>query len=115
MKVAVIGSRNFNDYELLKNTLDTLNNIVKISYIVSGGAKGADKLGEKYADENNIEKLIYIPDWNKYGKSAGFRRNVDIIENADSVIAFWNGKSKGTQHSINLTKEKNKKLKIVYF
>ena len=61
MKVGVIGSRNFNDYELVKETLTRL----KITLLVSGGAKGADSLGERYANENNITTLIFKPDWKK--------------------------------------------------
>ena len=80
-----------------------------------GGAKGADKLSEKWADDNNIDKDIYYPDWNKYGKKAGYIRNQSIIENSDRVIAFWDGSSKGTSHSINLAKKDDKPYKIIYY
>ena len=106
MKIAVIGSRNFNDYELVKTTLSTLN----ITLLVSGGAKGADSLGERYATENNIETLIFKPDWEKHGKAAGMIRNTDIINNADTVIAFWDGESKGTKDSITKAEKKNKNI-----
>lgn len=109
MRVAVIGSRGFNDYEKVKETLSKIN----ITLLVSGGAKGADLLGERYAKENNIETKIFIPDWDKHGKKAGFLRNTDIIENAELVVAFWDGTSKGTLDSINKTKEQNKKLIII--
>ncbi|MFW6226284.1 MAG: DUF2493 domain-containing protein [bacterium] len=115
MKIAVIGSRNFTDYELLKSKLDKIHERKIITCIVSGGAKGADKLSERWADENGIEKLIFIPDWNKYGKRAGFLRNEDIIKNADAVVAFWDGVSKGTQHGINLSKKHEKSCLIVKF
>ena len=109
MKIAVIGSRNFNDYELVKTTLSTLN----ITLLVSGGAKGADSLGERYATENNIETLIFKPDWEKHGKAAGMIRNTDIINNADTVIAFWDGESKGTKDSITKAEKKNKNIIII--
>lgn len=111
MKAAIIGSRTFDDYNLVCETLSEYEN--QITLMVSGGAKGADKLGEKWAKEKNKEVLIFHPDWDKYGKSAGFRRNKDIIENSDIVFAFWDGQSKGTQSSINLSKKLNKELKII--
>lgn len=111
--LAIIGSRNFNDYDLVKGICDTVRNKYNITHIVSGGAKGADTLGERYADLNNLKKIIYLPDWAKHGKSAGFIRNKEIIRDADFVIAFWDGVSKGTQHSINLAKSTNKRGLIV--
>ena len=109
MKVAVIGSSDYNDYDEVKNTLKGLN----ITLIVSGGAKGADTLGERYADENNIPKKIFLPDWNKYGKRAGFIRNTDIINEAELVVAFWDGESKGTKDSIKKAEEQNKNIILV--
>ena len=113
MKYAIIGSRNFNDYNRLKSTLD--HELPRIDLIISGGASGADTLAEKWADENNIPSRIFHAEWEKYGKSAGFIRNRLIIDLADKVIAFWDGKSKGTANSISLAKKKNKKVSIVYF
>lgn len=111
MKIAVIGSRNFKDYELMKITLDE----VRPQLIISGGARGADTLAEKYAKENGIPTLIFLADWNRYGKSAGYRRNVDIIANADCVVAFWDGVSKGTKHSIDLAYSAGKEVKTIKF
>ena len=91
MKIAVIGSRSFNDYKLMCDTLNAL----KIDLIISGSAKGADSLGERYANENNIETLIFKPDWEKHGKAAGMIRNTDIVDNAEFIVAFWDEISKG--------------------
>jgi len=116
MKLAVIGSRSFNDYELMKSSINDLakkQNAI-ISTIVSGGAMGADKLGEKYANEYDIPTEIYLPDWSK-GKYAGLDRNHQIIINSDIVICFWDGKSRGTLHSINLSKKYNKECIIINF
>jgi hypothetical protein len=115
MKLAVVGSRGFNDYDLLKSKLNDIHLRKPITCIVSGGAKGADSLGEKWANENNIETLIFIPEWDKYGKRAGFLRNEDIIKNSDAVVAIWDEVSKGTQHSISLAKKYNKPCLIVKF
>lgn len=113
MKVAVVGSRSFTDYELLKKTLDEL--YPNITLIVSGGAKGADSLSEQYADEEGIRKLIFKPDWEKHGKAAGFIRNRDIVAESDMVIAFHDGHSKGTANSIEHAKKMGKILKVILF
>jgi len=115
MKLAVVGSRDFNDYDLLKKYLDKIHSVEPITFIISGGARGADKLSERWAKENNVQTEIYIPDWNTHGRKAGFLRNVDIIKNCDKCIACWDNVSKGTKHSIDLCKKHNKKIKIIYF
>jgi len=111
MKVAVIGSRTFNDYELVKETLTKLD----ITLLVSGGAKGADSLGERYANENNITTLIFKPDWERHGRGAGMVRNTDIVKNSDIVVAFWDGSSKGTLDSIRKVEKLNKGLMIIKY
>jgi hypothetical protein len=113
MKLAIIGSRDFNDYKLLEQTLEPYKS--KLTLVVSGGAKGADRFGDHWAQVNNIKALIFLPDWDKFGKRAGFIRNEDIIKNCDACIAFWNGESKGTAHSISLCEKYNKPYKIVKF
>lgn len=111
MKLAIIGSRNFTNYKLLQEILEQYK--PKITLVVSGAAKGADSLGEKWALENNIQTLIFPADWNQYGKRAGFIRNEDIIKNCDCCVAFWDGESKGTKHSLSLCKKYNKPFEIV--
>jgi len=111
MKVAVIGSRGFNDYEKLKETLG----FFPISTIVSGGAHGADNLAEKYAIEKGIHTEIHLPQWDLFGKKAGLIRNTTIIENSDIVVAFWDKKSKGTRDSIGKANKLKKNTFIVYF
>ena len=113
LKIGVIGSRSFNDYKLLKDTLDQYKG--KVWLIVSGGARGADSLGEKWAKENNVKTLIHRPDWNVHGKAAGFIRNELIVDDSDLIIAFWDGLSRGSEHTINLAKKKGKEVKIIYF
>lgn len=110
VKIAIVGSRTFNDYNLLKSFIDSKLVSMELSplCIISGGAKGADSLGERYAEEYHIEKTIFIAEWDKYGKSAGFRRNVDIIKACDVCFAFWDGQSKGTKHDIELCEQMDK-------
>ncbi len=110
VKLAVIGSRSFRDYPFLKNILKWYD----ISMVVSGGAEGADTLARKYAVEQDIKLKEFKPDWNKYGKSAGFRRNDQIVQEADEIVAFWDGNSRGTKHSINLAEEQGKPVYIYW-
>lgn len=111
MRLAIIGSRSFSDYEVLKeNVLKSFPNVL---LIVSGGAKGADKLGEKLADELGLKTEIYLPDWARYGKGAGLVRNELIIKNSEGVIAFWDGLSKGTKKSIEISRSLKKKIVVV--
>ena len=108
-RIAVVGSRKFSSYETVKIVLDGLQEDIGFDQIVSGGANGADSLAEKYAWENNIDLAIFIPDWS-IGKQAGFIRNVEIWNNADYGVAFWDGRSKGTEHSFKLAKKQKKRL-----
>lgn len=114
MKVIVAGSRTFDDYKLLEDTLDILSSKVCNIEIVSGTANGADKLGEKWAIKNNKIIHRFKPDWS-IGKGAGFIRNKDMAEFSDACIVFWDGISKGTKHMIDLSKKYNLKLKIIYY
>jgi hypothetical protein len=111
MKIAIIGSRDFTDRNLLNKVLEPYKS--KITQVVSGAARGADTLGEQWAIDNDIETLIFPADWDKHGKAAGFIRNQDIIKNCDGAIAFWDHVSNGTRHSISLCEKYNKPCKIV--
>ena len=115
IKLAIIGSRDFNDYFLLKKSILENYDITKIEYIVSGGAKGADSLGERFAREFKIKTIIHYPDWNTYGRKAGFLRNAYIIRDATDIIAFWDGFSRETEHSLDLAEKHKKKIKVVRF
>ncbi len=115
MKLAIVGSRSFTDWEELFITIHELVRIVEIELIVSGGAKGADKLAERFADFFDIPKKVIKPEWKLYGRKAGFLRNQDIVDAADKVIAFWDGKSKGTKSTIDIAKSQDKLLKIINF
>lgn len=94
MKVAVIGSRSL----FVKNIGEYLP--VNIDEIVSGGAKGIDTCAGSFAIANKIKFTEFLPDYEKFGRSAPLKRNLQIIEYADAVIAFWDGKSRGTEYVI---------------
>lgn len=102
MRIGVVGSREFDNYALLSETLSPF--LKTVTLLVSGGAKGADSLGKQWADENGIPVVIYKPDWDNYGKVAGFRRNSEIVSNSDCIIAFWDGESRGTADTIKKAK-----------
>ena len=113
-KIAIVGSRSFNDFDKLESFILNRINSGFISKVVSGGAKGADTLGEEFAKKYNKSTLIFLADWETHGKAAGMIRNKDIVENSDVVFAFWDGNSKGTKSSINLAKRMKKELYICY-
>ena len=108
MKTIIAGSRTINSYQSVKAAI--MESHFDITEIVSGNAKGADHWGELYAQQNNIDLVIFPANWNKYGKSAGYRRNVKMAEYADALIAVWDGESKGTKHMIDIAKEKGLKV-----
>jgi len=112
IKIAIVGSRDFVDYEFFIKMLEPV--FLKLSgyidCIVSGGAKGADSMAERYAKDNRINTIIYRPDWKKYGRGAGIVRNRIIIKNSDLVIAFLKNNSRGTTNAINIAKELKKEL-----
>lgn len=115
--IAIVGGRDFENYDLLKKRIDTYLSLhdIKPRLIVSGGARGADTLAEKYASENNIECRIHYPEWDKYGRKAGFIRNEFIILDSDIVFAFWDGSSKGTKSSIDLSLFYGRELITVHY
>ncbi len=123
MKLGIIGSREFNDYDKLTIIVhkyfwweDSCGaEGFRCKEIVSGGCIGADKLGARFAKENNIQLTEFLPDWEKYGKRAGFIRNEDIVKNSDVILCFWNGVSKGTANSLSIAKRLKKETIIIYF
>ena len=106
MKIAIIGSRNLN--------IDNIENYLpdETTEIVSGGAKGIDRCAEKYAREHGLKLTVFLPEYNKYGKGAPLKRNLQRINYADEVIAFWDGTSKGTKYVIDQCEKINKKITV---
>ena len=101
VKLAVVGSRDFEDYEFMKEMLQWH----ECWQIISGGAKGADTLARKYAAEHGKEYVEFPALWDKYGRSAGYKRNIQIVEAAEEIVAFHDGASRGTQHTIDIAEE----------
>ena len=106
MRVAVIGSRS------LKIDLEEL--IPKeATVIISGGAVGVDTKAKEYAIMHKLELIEFLPDYKKYARYAPLKRNDQIIENADLVIAIWDGKSRGTKYVIDKCNTQNKRIKVI--
>ena len=116
MKIIIAGGRNFTDYQTLCKVCDNLLQDQTNIEIVSGAYyKGADKLGEQYAKER-CYKITYFPaHWKHYGKAAGPKRNQEMANYADVLIAFWDGKSKGTKNMIDVANNLGINVIIVFY
>lgn len=116
LRVIIAGSRNFDDYELLKNTMaDVLRNEENGVVVVCGEARGADTLGRQYAEEMGFEIDSHPAEWDKYHKRAGFVRNVDMVNCADALVAFWDGSSRGTKHIIDTARKRELRITVVRY
>ena len=117
VKLAIVGSRTFNDYATFNYVMNKIcrENDYHVKLVISGGAAGADSYGEQFARLRNIPVKILRPDWNREGKKAGFLRNVDIIKACSVCVAFWDGKSHGTKHDIQLCIEQQKDCWVYNF
>lgn len=112
LKVIVAGGREFDDYDRLCTVLDNMLPADEELEIVSGGAKGADRLGEEFAHTRHISLKIIRANWDKYGKQAGHFRNEVMAEYADMLVAFWDGKSPNTSHMINEARKHGVKVHV---
>lgn len=125
LRVIIAGSRDFGDYELLKKSaieiITKKTMLPDLTRIISGGARGADTLGERFANEMGLEISRFIPDWDGLGKRAGYVRNAEMAkfavedDNDGMLIAFWDGKSRGTKHMIDLAKRYGLEVHVVSF
>lgn len=114
IKVIIAGGRDFSNEALLTESCNKL--LIGSDFeIVSGTARGADRLGEFYAIDRNFQIKRFQPDWDTYGKRAGYLRNQEMAEYADMLIAFWDGQSKGTKHMIDLATQKGLTVHIVKY
>lgn len=112
MSIAVVGSRDFNDYNLMCKVLNT---IYGTESIVSGGAIGADTLSATWARAHNYSVFEIIPNYKKYGGRAPLIRNKEIIAQSDWVVAFWDGRLPGTKNSIMHARNMMKPLTIILY
>jgi hypothetical protein len=112
--VAIVGSRDFSDLELVRKYVANLAYHDDRAIIVTGGARGVDTAAQATALEYSLTVQVIKPDWERYGKAAGPIRNEQIVKVSDEVVAFWDGKSRGTKSTIELTRKARKPLAIVF-
>ncbi len=112
MKIIVAGSRTITDYDMVKHAINISNTAIKATEIVCGMAKGVDLLGKKWANENNVPVKEFPANWDKFGKSAGYKRNEEMAKYADALLAIWDETSRGTKHMIDLARKHNLKIYI---
>lgn len=110
-RIIIAGGRDFENYEYMCEILNDLfynsTNFEKRDIkIISGMAKGVDTFAIRYADEHNLTKILFPANWKLYSRAAGFLRNEDMLSIATHLIAFWDGKSSGTKHMIDIAQEK---------
>ncbi len=114
-RVVIAGCRNYNNYDEAKEYIDFCINEIREKYeiiFVSGGCRGSDSLGERYAEENGFKIERYPAQWEKYGRSAGPRRNEKMAQVSDYIICFWDGQSKGTKSMIEYAQKFEKPIRI---
>lgn len=126
LRIIIAGSRDFNDYKLLKDSMrDILKNIsfegINKIKIISGTARGTDQLGERFAKQFKLEVVKFPADWDRFGKRAGYIRNEEMAkysikdDNYGILVAFWDGESRGTKHMINLAKKHSVEVYVVKY
>lgn len=117
-RVIIAGSRSFSDIELMRLKCDAILKAKVDTHeivIVSGTAGGTDKLGEQYASERGYKVHRYPAKWDEFGRRAGYIRNQQMMDNADAVIVFWDGVSKGSRHMMDIAEAANAPLRVVRF
>lgn len=119
MRVIIAGSRGFLDQALMnkvvRQCIDKRLRAGEEIEIVSGTARGADQMGEAFAEAEGLTVTRFPADWDLLGRSAGYRRNEQMAEYADALIAFWDGSSRGTRHMINIAKDAGLAVRVFDF
>ncbi len=102
MKIVIFGSREIEDMGAVENAMEACGLASRVTEIVSGGARGVDRLGERYARQRGLPCKVFPAQWAKHGKRAGALRNKEMADYADYGVAVWDGVSRGTAHMIGL-------------
>ena len=108
MKIAIVGSRSITEVNIGKY-------ISECDEIVSGGALGVDACAAEYAHKNGIKLTEFLPQYSRFGRAAPIIRNQKIVDYSDKIIVFWDGKSKGTEHTVKYAQKLGKQIKIVIY
>jgi len=113
VKVIIAGSRGILDYSVVCSIIDDFDLFDSITEVVSGGALGVDRLGEEWAGANDRPARLFPADWKTYGKGAGYKRNQEMAEYAEALLAIWDGESKGTGHMIDIARREGLLVEVV--
>lgn len=113
MKLIVAGSRHIDDAEFIESILDGFKKDGKLDAIISGLARGPDTIGKEWAEKNGIPVIEFPAEWEKYKNAAGPIRNSKMLEVADALLAFWDGKSSGTKDMIKKTEKSGKSFRVI--
>jgi hypothetical protein len=111
MKLIIAGSHSFRDYQLLCQTLAPER--TRITLVITGGARGAEQLGYRWAWKHAVKHQLFRADWERFGKSAGVRRNHQMAQASDMLLAFWDGRSAGTRHMISCMQQLGKPVVVI--
>ena len=117
-RVIIAGTRAFGDYGLLCRTCDRLLAEKRQTHhitVVSGTARGADTLGERYAHERGFAVKRFVPDWERLSTRAGLVRNCEMARNADALVAFWDGISRGTAHMVGEARRRGLAVRVIRY
>lgn len=109
-RIAIVGSREYPDWNQVREYVESLP---YLATVISGGARGVDRMAAETARRRGMNVVEYPADWERYGKSAGYRRNQTIVDNADRIVAFWDGKSPGTKHTIDIAERAGKPVEVI--
>lgn len=109
-RIAIVGSR---DYPVMDAVNQFVQSLPADTVVVSGGARGVDREAARAAKRRGLRTLIFLADWNTYGRRAGMIRNEQIVDHADQVVAFWDGRSPGTANTIQRARRKGLPIRIV--
>src|SRR5262249_6528284 len=110
MQLIIAGSRTFTDYQRLCQVLAPERS--RITQVLTGGARGADQLGYRWAWKHQVKHQLFRADWERFGKSAGVRRNFQMAQAGDLLLAFWDGRSAGMQHLISCMQQLGKPIVV---
>ena len=114
-RIVIAGCRDFDNYDIAKICIEHAIFRIRSEYrliFFSGGCRGADRMGERFARENGFEVRYFFANWKLFGRSAGPIRNEQMARNCDCVICFWDGRSRGTKNMIDLARQYGKKLRV---
>ena len=111
VKAVIVGSRSIGAVDM-DGALSRLG--IDPSMVISGGARGVDRIAETWARARGIETRILKPDWRRYGRGAALKRNRELVEAGDVVVAFWDGTSRGTMHTVRTAEELGKRVHVVH-